>query len=101
MISRYMIKILSFDINNHISQMISTNPGLFKSLNSIKTRHITLRLIIFQICAFSVLIYIERNFCSDTTSVELYIILFKGNTIFSYCRDSSLFNTSFVISLFL
>ena len=54
MISRYMIKILSFDINNHISQMISTNPRLFKSLNSIKTRHITLRLIIFQICAFSV-----------------------------------------------
>lgn len=64
-------------------------------------KHITLRLKIFQICAFSVLIYIERNFCSDTTSVELYIILFKGNTIFSYCRDSSLSNTSFGISLFL
>lgn len=33
MISRYMIKILSFDINNHIPQMISTNHGLPRLVN--------------------------------------------------------------------
>ena len=36
MISRYMIKILSFDINNHISQMISTNSGLISPINLTK-----------------------------------------------------------------
>lgn len=33
MISICMIKILNFDINNHIPQMISTNPCLARPLN--------------------------------------------------------------------
>ena len=42
----------------------------------------TLRPKIFQLCAFSMPIYIRRNLSEYTFSIEFYIAFLKGNIIF-------------------